>query len=94
MAARAIIGHARGTRENLVFCDYVRKFLDTPLYHTKYDDPTILVRNLETELERLHSWFTLNKLTPNKKKCETIFFGNSHQLKNVKIVVKVCWPRL
>ena len=45
---------------------------------------------MESELINLENWLYLNKLTPNKKKCETIFFGNSQNLKKCS-EVKVCF---
>ena len=36
---------------------------------------------MEAELVGIDSWLTLNKLTPNIKKCETIFFSKPHNFK-------------
>jgi len=56
-----------------------------------YADDTIIIQahnilptltsNMENELIGIESWLTLNKLTPNTKKCETIFFSNPHNYK-------------
>jgi hypothetical protein len=50
---------------------------------------------MEAELHSLHDWFVLNKLTPNKKKCETIFFSNSHNIKKCRdLSVSFCGEKL
>jgi len=60
-------------------------------YHHLYADDTIiigsendkntLIKNIEQDLLNLQNWLSINKLTPNEKKCESIFFGNPLQLK-------------
>ena len=56
-----------------------------------YADDTIIIQahnvlptltsNMESELGNIDNWLTLNKLTPNAKKCETIFFSKPHNYK-------------
>jgi len=36
-----------------------------------------LCENMEVKLNLVHDWLVTNKLTPNRKKCESIFFTNS-----------------
>ena len=60
-------------------------------YFHLYADDTIIIKssnslctltnNMESELVNIDNWLTLNKLTPNTKKCETIFFANQVNLK-------------
>ena len=46
---------------------------------------------MEAELAALDDWFVLNKLTPNKKKCETIFFANQVNIKKCSgLTIKFC----
>ena len=46
-----------------------------------HNDLSALIKNLEDELVNVELWLKLNKLTPNTKKCETIFFSNSVNLR-------------
>lgn len=60
---------------------YFHLYADDTIIIQSHDDPLALVQNMETELINIHEWFVLHKLTANKKKCQTIFFGSSNQLK-------------
>jgi len=40
---------------------------------------------MENELISIDCWLTLNKLTPNTKKCETIFFSKPHNYKECAV---------
>ena len=60
-------------------------------YFHLYADDTIIIQannklseltsSMENELDRIDAWLTLNKLAPNVKKCETIFFSKPHNRK-------------
>ena len=70
-------------------------------YFHLYADDTIIIRasnctvdllsSMESELASLDDWFVLNKLTPNKKKCEIIFFANQVNIKKCSgLTIKFC----
>lgn len=60
---------------------YFHLYADDTIIIKSHDDLNTLVKNMESELLNVHDWLVLNGLTPNKKKCESIFFGNPQQLK-------------
>ena len=70
-------------------------------YFHLYADDTIIIRasnctvdflsSMEAELASLDDWFVLDKLTPNKKKCENIFFANQVNIKKCSgLTIKFC----
>lgn len=55
---------------------YFHLYADDTIIILSHNDLDVLKRQMEFELVNLQTaGLTLNKLTPNKKKCETIFFG-------------------
>ena len=67
---------------------YFHLYADDTIIILSNNDLNILKQQMESELVNLQKWLNLNKLTPNKKKCETIFFGNTLNLKksnNIRI---------
>lgn len=74
----------------LLYINDIDNAINSSYYHLYADDTIIiqannnsssLIKSIESELVNVHEWLTLNKLTPNKKKCETIFFANQSNLK-------------
>ena len=74
----------------LLYINDIDKAIKFSYYHLYADDTIIiqssnnsscLIKSVEAELVNINDWLTLNKLTPNRKKCETIFFANQVQLK-------------
>ena len=70
-------------------------------YFHLYADDTIIIRasnctvdflsSMEAELASLDDWFVLDKLTPNKKKCENIFLANQVNIKKCSgLTIKFC----
>ena len=66
---------------SIIISSYVHLYADDTIIIQAHNNPVSLIKNMETELDHVHDWFLVNKLTPNKKKCETIFFTNSRNAK-------------
>ena len=74
----------------LLYINDISSALKFSYFHLYADDTIIVLsgneleslkQSMEFELLELQAWLRLNKLTPNKKKCETIFFGNPQNVK-------------
>ena len=60
---------------------YCHLYADDTIILQAHNDLSSLISNMELELSNVENWLNLNKLTPNIKKCETIFFANKHNQK-------------
>ena len=60
---------------------YFHLYADDTIIIQAHNSSDSLISNMETELTGIHDWFHKNKLTPNKKKCEAIFFTNQRNSK-------------
>ena len=74
----------------LLYINDINSAISLSYFHPYADDTIIiqasnstadLLSSMESELGSLNDWFVLNKLTPNRKKCETIFFENQFNIK-------------
>lgn len=61
---------------------YLHLYADDTIIIQAHDSLDDLTRNMENEMEGIEAWLTINKLTPNVKKCETIFFSKPHNHKH------------
>ena len=70
---------------------YFHLYADDTVIIQSGNNTTDLIANMEKELTSINEWLTNNKLTPNKKKCETIFFANPHNIKKCsELTVNFC----
>ena len=63
-------------------------YADDTIFIQSHLNKNALVESLENQMVALYDWLTLNKLTLNMTKTETIFFGNSrktNQCTNLKV---------
>ena len=74
----------------LLYINDIQSAIKSSYFHLYADDTIIiqahnnlseLTNSMENELDGIDVWLTLNKLTPNVKKCETIFFSKPHNRK-------------
>ena len=74
----------------LLYINNIQSAIKSSYFHLYADDTIIiqahnnlenLIHNLEEELVGVDEWLTINKLTPNVKKCESIFFTNARNHK-------------
>lgn len=84
----------------LLYINDIQCAIKSSYFHLYADDTIIiqahnslpeLTNNMEIELASIDAWLTLNKLTPNVKKCENIFFSKPcyrKQCSNVKVKFK------
>jgi len=71
---------------NRVKSSYFHQCADDTIIIQAHNSLPSLTVNIESELNSIENWLTLNKLTPNVKKCEGIFFLNLTIGRNVVIV--------
>ena len=60
---------------------YFHLYADDTIIIQGHNDLQTLVDDMENELTSVDHWLTQNKLTPNVKKCESIFFARPHSQK-------------
>jgi len=73
---------------SVINSSYFHLYADDTIIMQAHKSSDILINNMEEELTHIHDWLILNKLTPNKKKCEAIFFTNqlnSKKCGNLKV---------
>jgi hypothetical protein len=61
---------------SVIKSSYFHLYADDTIIIQAHNSTTTLIENMEEELGHIHDWLILNKLTPNIKKCESIFFTN------------------
>ena len=70
--------------QSAILSSYFHLYADDTIIIQGSNDLQDLIYNLESELSNVDNWLTLNKLTPNVKKCESIFFAKPQSRKLCK----------
>jgi hypothetical protein len=66
---------------SVILNSYFHLYADDTIIIQAHNNLKSLTENMENELVVIDSWLSRNKLTPNAKKCEAIFFTNSKNRK-------------
>ena len=67
--------------QSAIKSSYFHLYADDTIIIQAHNNLSELTNSMENELDGIDVWLTLNKLTPNVKKCETIFFSKPHNRK-------------